>query len=453
MAVLTSEQVEALQAGFTGMVVRPEDAGYDELRRIHNGLVDKHPALIVRCATAQDVAAAVRLGREAGLEISVRGGGHNVAGKAVTEGGVMIDLSLMKEVTVDPVQRTITAGGGVTWGELNQAAHAHGLATTGGVISTTGIAGLTLGGGVGWLMGKYGLAIDNLLSAEVVLASGEVVTASEESEPGLFWAIRGGGGNFGVVTKFCYRAHPLSTVLGGVAAHRLEATPEVFGFYREFTASLPDDLTAFLAFRHASDGSGMKLCGVPVCHAGDDENRAEAEVTPVRVFGPPTLGLIERMPYPVVNTLLDEGFPRGTFNYWKSAFFTELNDQVVDKLIEAYQNTPTAMCFLVVEHFHGAAVRVDSAATAFPHRQPGYDCIILSQWTDPTETEAGIKWARETYDSLRPHMADGAYVNYLDNDDARRVRAAYGPNYDRLAELKRRYDPDNTFRLNQNIVP
>jgi FAD/FMN-containing dehydrogenase len=453
MGAVLGEQVDRLGPGFSGVVAAPGDASYDELRRIHNGLVDKRPGLIVRCATGQDVVAAVRLGREAGVEISVRGGGHNVAGKAVTDGGLMIDLSLMKEVEVDPVQRTITAGGGVNWGELNQAAHAHGLATTGGVVSTTGIAGLTLGGGVGWLLGKYGLAIDNLLWAEVVLASGEVMRASEDGEPDLFWAIRGGGGNFGVVTKFCYRAHPLRTVLGGVAAHRLEVTSEVFGFYREFTASLPDDLTAFLAFRHAPDGSGMKLCGLPVCHAGDDEKRAEAELRPFREFGPPALDRIERMPYPVVNTLLDDGFPRGTFNYWKSAFFTELNDQAVSKLVEAYENAPTALCFLVVEHFHGAAVRVDVTATAFPHRQAGYDCIILSQWTDPAMTEAGIRWARETYDSLKPHVADGAYVNYLDSDDASRVRAAYGPNYERLVQLKRRYDPDNTFRLNQNIAP
>src|SRR5206468_2687601 len=240
-------------------------------------------------------------------------GGRNVAGKAVTEGGVMIDLSLLKEIEVDPVRRTIRAGGGVTWGELNQAAHAHGLATTGGVVSTTGIAGLTLGGGIGWLLGKHGLAIDNLLSAEVVLASGEMVRASEESEPDLFWAIRGGGGNFGAVTEFCYRAHPLRTVLGGAAVHPLAATAEVFAFYR------------------------------------------------------------------------------------KSAFFTELNDQVVTKLIEAYENAPTPLCFLVIEHFHGAAVRVDPAATAFPHRQAGYDCVIISQWSDSTETETGIRWARETY--------------------------------------------------------
>ena len=453
MRLLAVEQVEELRAGFAGPVVAPGDASYDEVRRIHNGLVDKHPAVIVRCARTEDVVAALRLGRDAGLEISVRGGGHNVAGKAVTEGGVMIDLSLLKEIEVDPVRRTIRAGGGVTWGELNQAAHAHGLATTGGVVSTTGIAGLTLGGGIGWLLGKHGLAIDNLLSAEVVLASGEMVRASEESEPDLFWAIRGGGGNFGAVTEFCYRAHPLRTVLGGAAVHPLAATAEVFAFYREFTRSPPDDLTAFLALRHAPDGSGTKLCGVAVCHAGEDEQQAEAEVKPVREFGPPAMDLIERIPYPVVNTLLDDAFQRGTFNYWKSAFFTELNDQVVTKLIEAYENAPTPLCFLVIEHFHGAAVRVDPAATAFPHRQAGYDCVIISQWSDSTETETGIRWARETYESLRPNMTDGAYVNYLDNDDASRVRAAYGPNYARLAQLKRKYDADNTFRLNQNIVP
>jgi len=453
MGVLAIEQIEELRQGFAGAVVAPGDADYDEVRRIHNGLVDKRPALIVRCAGVEDVAAALRVGRDAGLEISVRGGGHNVAGKAVTDGGVMIDLSLLKNVEVDPVRRTITVGGGVTWGELNLAAHEHGLATTGGVVSTTGIGGLTLGGGIGWLLGKYGLAIDNLLSAQVVLASGEVVRASEESEPDLFWAIRGGGGNFGVVTEFSYRVHPLRTVLGGAAVHPLAATPEVFAFYREFTLSLPDDLSVFLALRHSPDGSAMKLCGVAVCHAGQNEQEAELEVNPVRWFGPPAMDLIERIPYPVVNTTLDDAFQRGSLNYWKSAFFAELNDQVVTKLVDAYENAPSPLCFIVVEHFHGAAVRVSPVATAFPHRQAGYDCVIISQWDDPAQSESGVRWARETYESLRPHMADSAYVNYLDNDDASRIRAAYGPNYDRLVQLKRRFDPDNIFRLNQNIVP
>jgi FAD/FMN-containing dehydrogenase len=450
---LTNGHVEKLSAEFSGPLITPGDAEYDELRGVHNGLVDKRPALIARCSTPADAAAAVRWGRESELEISVRGGGHNVAGKAVTDGGVMIDLSLMKRTQIDADARTITAGGGVTWRELNQAAYGHGLATTGGVVSTTGIAGLTLGGGVGWIMGKHGMAVDNLISAEVVLASADMVTASERSEPDLFWAIRGGGGNFGVVTSFEYRAYPLRTVIGGLVAHSLPAAPEVFRFYRDLTGSASDDLTIFLGLGHAPDGSGRKVCNLLVCHAGDDEEKAAHDVKTVHEFGPPVLDMIQRMPYPIINTLIDEGYPRGALNYWKSAFLTELSEEAVAKIIEAFESSPTTMCALLVEHFHGAVTRVDTRATAFPHRRPGYNFTILSQWTDPAQTAACIGWARETFDSLRPHTADSAYVNYLDADDANRIRAAYGPNYDRLVELKRRYDPDNLFRLNQNIVP
>jgi FAD/FMN-containing dehydrogenase len=450
---LTNGHVEKLSAEFSGPLITPGDAQYDELRGVHNGLVDKRPALIARCSTPADAAAAVRWGRESELEISVRGGGHNVAGKAVTDGGVMIDLSLMKRTQIDADARTITAGGGVTWRELNQAAYGHGLATTGGVVSTTGIAGLTLGGGVGWIMGKHGMAVDNLISAEVVLASADMVTASERSEPDLFWAIRGGGGNFGVVTSFEYRAYTLRTVIGGLVAHPLPTAPEVFRFYRDLTGSASDDLTIFLGLGHAPDGSGRKVCNLLVCHAGDDEEKAAHDVKTVHEFGPPVLDMIQRMPYPIINTLIDDGYPRGALNYWKSAFLTELSEEAVAKIIEAFESSPTTMCALLVEHFHGAVTRVDTRATAFPHRRPGYNFTILSQWTDRAQTAACIGWARETFDSLRPHTADSAYVNYLDADDANRIRAAYGPNYDRLVELKRRYDPDNLFRLNQNIVP
>ncbi|MDQ6899219.1 MAG: FAD-binding oxidoreductase [Candidatus Dormibacteraeota bacterium] len=450
---LTAGHVEKLSAEFSGPLVTTDDAEYDELRRVHNGLVDKRPALIARCLTPTDAAAAVRWGRESDLEISIRGGGHNVAGKAVTDGGVMIDLSLMKKTQIDSDARTITAEGGVTWRELNQAGYGHGLATTGGVVSTTGIAGLTLGGGLGWLMGKHALAVDNLISAEVVLASGDMVTASERSEPDLFWAIRGGGGNFGVVTSFEYRAYPLRTVIGGITAYPLAAAPELFRFYQNLARSVPDDLTAFFGFGHAPDGSGSKLCNLIVCHAGDDEEKAEQDVKTLHEFGPPVLDLIQRMPYPIMNTLVDEGFPRGGLNYWKSAFLTELSAEAVAKMMEAFESSPTTMCGLLVEHIHGAATRVDPRATAFPHRHPGYSFTIFSQWTDPALTAAGIGWARETLDSLRQHTADSAYVNYLAADDANRIRAAYGLNYDRLVELKRRYDPDNLFHLNQNIVP
>ena len=453
MTVPTKAAIEGLRAGLEGVVLTPADEAYDEVRRVHNGLIDKRPSLIARCQTASEVAAAVGAARDSGLEISVRGGGHNVAGKAVTDGGLMIDLSLMKDVLIDATALTITAGGGVTWGELNTAAHEHGLATTGGVISTTGVAGLTLGGGLGWMMGKYGMAVDNLVGAEVVLASGEIVQASAETDPDLFWAIRGGGGNFGVVTSFTFRAYRLSTVLGGVAVHPLPAARDALKFFRDFTTSLPDELTVFAALRHAPDGSGMKLCGIPICHVSEDEAQAEQDVKAIREFGPPVMDMIERMPYPVINTALDDAFPKGGLNYWKSAFFSELSDDAIDNLVTAFEATPTTECFLVVEHFHGAVTRVDVTATAFPHRSSGYNLLIISQWSDPAQTGEGIAWARETYDALRPHMAEAAYVNYLDDDDDNRVRAAYGPNYNRLRDLKQRYDPENVFHLNQNIPP
>ena len=453
MAVPTTERIEELRKSVSGPVLGPGDADYDEVRSIHNGLIDKRPSIIARCTSAQDVSAAVNLARDSGLEVSVRGGGHNVAGKAVTDGGLMIDLSLMKTIDVDVSGRTIRSGGGATWAELNDAGHAQGMATTGGVISTTGVAGLTLGGGIGWTMAKWGMAVDNLVGAEVVLASGEVVNVTDDSDPDLMWALRGGGGNFGVVTNFTFRAYPLTTILGGPLIHPLEAAPGVVNFVKEFDKTASDDLTANVALVHAPDGSGAKVCVVPFCHIGEDEAEAEAEVKALREFGPPLADMADRMPYPVVNTLVDALFPRGTLNYWKSAFFSELNDEAVSKLVSAFEKTPTIMCGMIIERFHGQATRIEPTATAFPHREPGYNIVIASQWTDSAQNEEGIGWARESFDSLRPHMSDDVYVNYVQADEADRVRAAYGPNYDRLVELKRRYDPGNLFRLNVNIVP
>jgi FAD/FMN-containing dehydrogenase len=447
------EQVNTLAGSFSGTLLRPGDDGYEKARRIHNALIDKHPGLIARCLTTADVVDAVNLGREAGTEISVRGGGHNVAGRAVTEGGLMIDLSLMKGIHVDPKQRRIRAQGGVIWNELNRAAACFGLATTGGEVSTTGIAGLTLGGGVGWLMGKYGIAIDNLRSAEVVLASGEVVVASNESEPDLFWAIRGGGGNFGVVTWFEYQGYSLETVLGGPVLYPLQDASAVFRNFLERAKEVPDDLTTAFVFIHAPDGSGAKLCGPAVCHAGDEHDRAEADLRPLREFGTPAADMVDRLPYPVMNTLLDDAFPRGTLNYWKAAYVDELSDSTADVIVDAFEAAPTEMCMLIVELFHGAVTRVEPTATAFPHRERGFDIAIMPQWTDPADTDACISWARDTFDALQPFMTERVYVNYLSHDEENRVRQAYGPNYDRLVELKRRYDPNNLFRLNQNIKP
>ena len=450
--VTSADSAQLLGEKVSGPVLAPGDPGYDEARRIHNRLIDKRPAVIARCLHTADVADAVDFGREQGLEISVRGGGHNVAGKAVTDGGLMIDLSLMKGVHVDPARRTVRAQAGVRVGELDRATAAFGLATPSGVISLTGIAGLTLGGGIAWLMGKYGMAVDNLLSAEVVLASGAVVTASEETDPDLFWAVRGGGGNFGVVTSFEFQAHPVATVLGGAVLHPLDAAPRLLSFYREFAAGHPDELSTQAAFLHAPDGSGAKLCGIALCHAGEDAGRAEADVRTLREFGSPAADMVRRMPYPVVNTGVDWLFP-GAFNYWKSAFFSELSDAAVAVLTDAFERAPSELCALIIEEFHGAATRIAPTATAYPHREPGYNLLLISQWTDPADTEAGTAWARETFDALSPHMADRSYMNYLPADDHHRVRQAYGPNYDRLVELKRRYDPGNLYRLNQNIAP
>jgi FAD/FMN-containing dehydrogenase len=454
MSSLTREDsVDLLGEALSGAVIAPGEPGYDEARRVHNGLIDKHPALIARCLHTADVVDAVNFGRHEGVEISVRGGGHNVAGKAVTDGGLMIDLSQMKGIHVDLVRSAARAEPGVTVGELDRSTAAFGLATPSGVVSSTGIAGLTLGGGIAWLMGKHGMAVDNLLSAKVVLASGEVVTASEDTNPDLFWALRGGGGNFGVVTSFEYRTHTLPSVLGGPVLHPLAAAPQLFSFYREFVADLPDELSTQAVFLHAPDGSGTKLCGVAVCHAGADVERAEADVRPLRQFGSPAADMIRRMPYPEMNTGVDWLSPTGSLRYWKSAFFLALSDAAVEVMTGAFEHAPSELCALVVEDFHGAVTRVAPTATAYPHREPGYNLFLISQWAYAAQTDTCIAWARETFDALSPYMAERSYTNYLSADDYDRVRKAYGPNYERLVELKRRYDPDNLFRLNHNIDP
>jgi len=442
-----------LADGFSGEILHPDDAGYDAARTIHNGLIDKRPALIARCLNTADVVDVVNAATDAGLEVSVRGGGHNIAGKAVTEGGLMIDLSRMKGIHVDPARRTVRAQGGVTVGELDRATAVFGLATPSGVVSSTGIGGLTLGGGLAWLMGRYGMAVDNLVSAEVVLASGEVATASADVDADLFWAIRGGGGNFGVVTSFEFQAHPVATVLSGPVLHPVDAAPELLSFYRDFSAGATDDLGTQAAFLHAPDGSGAKLCAVAVCHCGQDADRAEADVAAVRAFGSPAADMIQRVPYPLANTGVDWLFAPGILGYWKSAFFSELSDAAIAVLVHAFERAPSDRCALVIEGFQGQATRVEPTATAYPHRQPGHNLLLISQWTDPADSDAGIAWARTTFEALAPHMADRSYTNYLPADDHGRVRQAYGVNYDRLVELKRRYDPHNLFHLNQNIEP
>ena len=442
-----------LQAQVSGSVLGPDDAGYDAARSIHNGLIDRRPAVIVRCRESSDVVAALALARREGLEVSIRGGGHNVAGRAVTNGGVMIDLAEMKRVDVDPDAQTATAQGGVLWGELNDAAAEHGLAVTGGAISTTGIAGYTLGGGLGWLMAKHGLAADNLLGVELVTANGDILDVNDDSHPDLFWALRGGGGNFGVATSFTYRVHPHAMVVGGLIAHPIDAAADMLRFYRDAAASCSDDLTVFAAMVHAPDGSGVKLAAMVVFHTGEPEV-AERELEQFKTWGSPLMVEVGPMPYPVMNTILDAAYPAGSLNYWLSSFTRGLPDALIDVAVERFASVPSPMTAILFEYFHGAVTRVGVSETAVPHREKGWNLLLPSVWIDPADTAVNVEWTRETFAALKPHFGEGRWLNYLGDDQADdAIRAAYGPNYERLVEVKRRYDPDNVFHLNHNIVP
>jgi len=454
VAVLDTERVEKLSGMFSGTLLEEGDPGYEDARKVWNGLIDKRPALIARCRGAADIADAIAFARAVGLEISVRGGGHNPAGRSVTDGGVMIDLAEMKGIHVDPEARTLRAQGGVTWAELNREAAVHGLAVTGGAVSTTGIAGYTLGGGLGWLMGVYGLAADNLLSVQVVTANSEILDVTAKSEPDLFWALRGGGGNFGVAASLEYQLHPLREIVGGIIAHPFDAAADALRFYREFTQSgVPDELMVWAGLIGAPDGSGAKLAVYGICHAGDPD-QADKDIAPLREHGAPVMVEVGPMPYPVMNTLLDEGFPKGAPNYWKANFMKSLDDELIDIAIAHFDRTPSPLNGILFEHFHGAVTRVGATDTAVPHREEGYNLVMPSVWLDPADTVANIAWTRETYDAMSPFFRDARWLNYLDDDDRTdAVRNAYGPNYDRLVELKRHYDPGNVFHLNHNIDP
>jgi FAD/FMN-containing dehydrogenase len=450
---LDRSAVDTLAASLAGRLLQPGDGGYDDARRVHNGLIDRQPALIVRCRTAADVAAAVRFARGGGHEISVRGGGHNVGGLAVADDAVMIDLAEMKDIQVDQDARTARAQGGVTWAELNAAAGEHGLAVTGGAISTTGIAGLTLGGGLGWLMPKFGLAADNVLAIELVTADGEILEVTNESDSDLFWALRGGGGNFGVATTFTYRLHPLGMVTGGLIAHPIDAAPGLLRFYRDAVADASDDLEIFAGLVHAPDGSGLQLSALIICHTGDPD-QAEVDLAPFKAWGSPLLVEVGPMPYPAMNTILDEGYPTGSLNYWMSSFTSGITDGLIDLAVERFASTPSPMNAILFEHFHGAVTRVAVGETAVPHRQEGFNLLIPSVWLDPADTEQNKAWTRETHAAFSEHLVERRWLNYLTDDQGSgAVRSAYGPNWDRLVQVKARVDPENVFHRNQNIPP
>ena len=443
-----------LAPGFTGRLLQPTDAEYEDVRRVHNGLVDKRPALIARCRGVADICDAVRLARALNLEVAVRGGGHNVAGHATIDGGLMIDLAPMKGIYVDPRARVTRAQGGVLWSEFNRETQVHGLATTGGVVGSTGIAGLTLGGGLGWLMPKYGLALDNLRSAEIVMADASVKHASADENADLFWAIRGGGGNFGIAASFEYDVHPVGPIIaGGLVAHPHAKARDVLKFFREQCASAPDELMLVAGLISAPDGSGAKLAAIVAAHCGSLPD-GEAALRPFKAFGPPVMDAMGPIPYCDQNALFDAALPRGALNYWKSQFLNDLSDEAVRVLADRFEACASPMSQVVIEHFHGAASRVPVSATACPLRVSGFNVAIISQWMDPRENDRCIAWCRGTFDALKPFLAETRYVNYLDHDEAGDpAAAAYGVNYTRLRELKAKYDPENFFHANVNIRP
>ena len=449
---IDDETTNAFSASLGGQLLRPDDDGYDAARRIFNGMIDRYPALIARCTSTGDVSKAVRFAREHGLIVSVRGGGHNVAGNAVCDGGLMIDLSLMTGIRVDPETRTARAQAGLTWREFDRECQLFDLATTGGAISSTGIAGLTLGGGFGWLGRSYGMACDNLLAADVVLADGSVVVATADEHADLFWGLRGGGGNFGVVTSFEYQLHPVDAILGGMLLYPIHRATEILRAVRDFNASMPNAMTVSAVLMTTPDGA--PVIALPVCYNGSIE-QGEALLQPLRDQTSPMADLVEPMRYEQMQTLLDDGFPFGLHNYWKSEFLSALPDAAIDLIVEWFATAPSALSAVVFEQFGGAYRDVAPDETAFSLRAWDYNLLLVSRWTDPIDTERNIQWTRDAWSAVQPFAAGAVYVNYLEagQEGASRIRAAYGTNYDRLVTVKDRYDPTNFFRLNQNIRP
>jgi FAD/FMN-containing dehydrogenase len=434
-----------------GEVLCPENPGYDEARRLWNGMIDRRPLLIARCLGLTDVAATIRFARNHDVPMTVRGGGHGVSGNALLDGAVLLDLSAMKHVQVDPARRRAVAHAGATWGDFDPKTQAYGLATTGGVISTTGIAGLTLGGGIGWLMGKHGLACDNLSSVDVVDASGEYLTASAEQNADLFWGLRGGGGNFGVVTTFEYQLHPLSAVLGGVLLHPRQNALDLLRHYRDLTANAPDELTAYAGLMSAPDGA--PLTAIALCHSGDDRTSAENDVGEFRRLAPPIADMVGWKSYAELQTMMDFTAPKGLLYYFQCAFLADLPDEALRTIVKYGESTPSPQSLILLEHVHGKASRVPPDVTAFALRRHQYSLNIVAGWPDPAMTDPCVAWVRTFAANMDRFGTGDTYVNYLGEEGPEAIQASYGGNYERLARLKRKYDPDNFFRFNQNILP
>src|ERR687889_554182 len=449
--VLDEATVQDFSASLRGEVLRSTDEGYDETRIIHNGMIDRRPTLIARCAGVADVIASVQFGREQQLLVSVRCGGHSVPGFSVSDGGLMIDLSSMKGVRVDAARQTVRAEGGATWGDFDYETQAFGLATTGGVARPTGIAGLTLGGGHGFLMRKYGLACDNLLSVDLVTAEGRVLTASADENADLFCGLRGGGGNFGVATSFEYRLHEVGPVLGGVLFYPLARAKEISRIYRDITSAAPDELTMYAGLGTLPDGT--QVAALPVCYTGPFAE-GERLLGPLRASDLLLDDQVGPIPYTALQSIIENFNPPGMRNYWKSDYLIQLSDDAIDLLVEEYPSVPAPNSHLVIEHMGGAVSQIGEDEMAVSHRDAPYNAIIVGMWAEPAEDERNLSWVRRLWEASRPFSSGGVYVNYQMGDEEYRVRAAYGPEkYERLVALKNKYDPTNLFRLNQNIAP
>jgi FAD/FMN-containing dehydrogenase len=456
---LVGEAVVSFREQVRGAVITADDEGYDEARAVHNGMFDKRPLAVLRAEQVADVIAAVRLAGEHGLDLSVRGGGHSGPGFGTNDGGLVLDMSGMRTVRVDPQSKTARADAGATWGDFNYATHAFGLATTGGIISTTGIAGLTLGGGIGYLARGCGLTLDNLISADVVTADGKVLTASERENDDLYWGLRGGGGNFGIVTSFEYRLHEVDQVYAGPIFYNLEDTATVFRMFDEFIRDAPEQFGGFPGFQIApplpfipEDRHGDPLCLVVVHWAGPLD-QAERVLAPFREVAPIVADGTGPLPYPALNGAFDALYPKGLRAYWKGSFVKELSDAAIAVHLEHGSQVPEVTCTMHLYPINGACHRVGANDTAFAYRDATYGMVLLAGWTDPANDEARITWLRDYYQALAPYSEPGGYINFMQDDDYGRIKDNYRENYDRLVRLKRTYDPDNLFHVNQNITP
>jgi FAD/FMN-containing dehydrogenase len=451
--------IDQLREQVRGAVITPDDEGYEQARRVHNAMIDRRPAAVVRCANAGDVVAGVNFAREHQLDLAVRGGEHSVPGFGTCDGGVVIDLSGMRGVRVDPAAGMARAEGGATWGDFNAATHAFGLATTGGIISTTGVGGLTLGGGIGYLARGYGLSCDNLVSADVVTADGRFLVASEKENDDLFWALRGGGGNFGVVTSFQFRVHPVKDIYGGPMFFELDDAGAVLRFFRDFIADAPEELGAFPAFQIApplpfipEDRHGDPFLAMVACWAGPLDQGARV-LQPFHDLAPVVAEHLGPMPYPALNSAFDALVPPGLQHYWKANFVTELTDEAIAAHLDHGPKVPVVNSTVHIYPINGACHRVAPDATAFAYRDANFATVIAGMWPDPTQNEANISWVRDYYDATAPLSEEGGYINFMADDDQDRIKANYRGNYERLVAIKRKYDPDNLFHLNQNIRP